>query len=355
MPGHTSSEHILRFFAGQDVRLCTCRDRVEKSGVTLKAIAEFAPDLVMFHNFDIETEVDVIERGIPAAKVTHDNNYVCVRAHGFELLSGRTCDRPIGVHCLLRCGGLGRDRDGRMRFHSLALKRRGLKHLTTFAFVLTPSDYIRTQLIINGLDAGRVHALPPLLNIASSTANGPGDGNTILFCGRIDRGKGLDMLLEAVRHVRRPYKLRVIGDGRDLDKYKRLAQKRGLAQSTTFLGRLYGRDVENEYRNAAIIALPSRMPEAFCFSGFEALAWGKPVVAFRIGAIEEWLTEGLSGYLVERGDTRRFGQKLDELLGSAKMRERMGRAAQDSLRSYSIAARGPTLSEKFRGLVDGAG
>ena len=230
MPGCTSSEHMLQFFAKQAVQLCTGRDQVEKSSVTLRAITEFTPDLVVFHNFDIEAEHDLIERGIPAAKFIHDNSFVCLRGHGFELLSGKTCDRPIGVHCLLRCGGLGRDRDGRMRFHSLARKRWGLRLLGNFSFLLTPSDYMRNQLIKNGLDAGHVHVFPPLLNIASGTGNGSNDGNTILFCGRIDRGKGLDMLLEAVSHVRQAYKLRIIGDGRDLDKYKRLAQKRGLAQ-----------------------------------------------------------------------------------------------------------------------------
>jgi glycosyltransferase involved in cell wall biosynthesis len=352
-PGDTSSEPMLKFFAEQAVQLCTGRDRDEKSSVAAGAIAEYAPDLIVFHNFDIEAEQDLIERGIPTAKVMHDSRFVCLRGHGFELFSGKACDRPMGVYCLLRCGGLGRDPDGRMRFHGLARKKWGLNHLTRFNIVLTPSDYIRNQLIMNGQDGSRVHAFPPLMNMASGTGNGSNDGNTILFCGRIDRGKGLDLLFEAVRHIRSTYRLRIVGDGKDLDKYKRLVQETGLAQTTTFLGRLYGKDVENEYRNATVIALPSRMPEAFCFSGFEALTWGKPLVAFRIGAIKEWLSDGVGGYAVDAGNTRQFGQRMAELLQDKGLRERIADAGKKYLEtSFSVQSKGQKFAMRLRDLVN---
>ncbi len=352
-PDQSSSEYLLSFFSEQALKLCTGADRAEKANATLKAIAEFDPDLTVFHNFYKQVEQEVIRNGVASAKVIHDNYFLCLRGHGFELLTGKSCYRRLGAQCLIRCGGLGRDQDGRMRFHRLARRKQELRLLNNFSFFLTPSQYMKTQLVKNGVDAGRVHVFPPLLGSAPRTQNGSDDGKTILFCGRIDRGKGIDMLLEAVRHVRQEHRLRIVGAGKDLDKYKRIVQESGLAENTKFLGRLHGEDVENEYGNAAVIAVPSRMPEAFCFSGIEALMWGKPLVAFRCGAIEEWLSDGIVGYAIENGNTQQFGQKLDELLQNRELRERMADAGRKYLEtSFSIKGKGQEFADRLQGLVN---
>jgi glycosyltransferase involved in cell wall biosynthesis len=60
----------------------------------------------------------------------------------------------------------------------------------------------------------------------------------------------------------------------------------------------------------------------------EAMAYGKPVVATRVGGIPELIEDGGSGFLVDRGDAAGMADRILRLLGDPAMRERMGRAGR---------------------------
>lgn len=345
-----SFQYVRQFFVKQFVKIYSSRNRNEKINLILKSINEFDPNLVIFHKFDDNYLAD---KGVLTAKFLHDNRMHCLRGHGFELLSGRTCDRHVSVQCILRCGGLGRDpADGRMKFHGLIRKKTELRLLRNYHFLLTPSRYVKNQLVKNGLQTNRIHVFSPLIENKIQTKIPTSRQNRILFCGRIDRGKGVDMLLESVRNVKEKYELRIVGDGRDFEKYRRFVAHTDLRNHVLFLGRLYGSAVAKEYREASIVVIPSRMPEAFCFSGLEALVWGKPVVAFRVGAVKEWLNEGENGYLVNAGNTHTFAQRLDELLRNPDLRDRMGQNGKKIVScNYSIAGCGRQLASKLKNLI----
>jgi colanic acid/amylovoran biosynthesis glycosyltransferase len=63
----------------------------------------------------------------------------------------------------------------------------------------------------------------------------------------------------------------------------------------------------------------------------EAMAHGKPVVATRVGGIPELITDGASGYLVDRGDAQAAGARVLELLSDPKLRASMGQAARETV------------------------
>ena len=67
----------------------------------------------------------------------------------------------------------------------------------------------------------------------------------------------------------------------------------------------------------------------------EAMAHAKPVVATRVGGIPELIRDGVSGYLVDRGDTQAMSRRVLELLDDGDLRRRMGEAGRE------------TVSEKF--------
>jgi glycosyltransferase involved in cell wall biosynthesis len=64
-------------------------------------------------------------------------------------------------------------------------------------------------------------------------------------------------------------------------------------------------------------------------AGPEAMAYGKPVVAFDVGGVRDWLVHGVNGLLVPRGDTAGLATAITELLTSSELRAQLGAAARD--------------------------
>ena len=60
----------------------------------------------------------------------------------------------------------------------------------------------------------------------------------------------------------------------------------------------------------------------------EAMAHAKPVVATRVGGIPELIRDGVSGYLVDRGDTQAMSRRVLDLLNDRDLRRRMGEAGR---------------------------
>lgn len=72
-------------------------------------------------------------------------------------------------------------------------------------------------------------------------------------------------------------------------------------------------------------------PEAFGLVGLEAMKNKKPVVAFDSGGIADWLYDGENGYLVPRGDTVFFADRIKFLLENPQIAEEMGERGYEIL------------------------
>ena len=93
-----------------------------------------------------------------------------------------------------------------------------------------------------------------------------------------------------------------------------------------FVGRLEGDALRAAYRDADVFALPSRY-EAYGIALAEAVAWGLPFVAFRVGGVEE-VVRG-RGALAAPGDVRGFALLLRPLIASAAVREAAAGLSRD--------------------------
>ena len=88
-----------------------------------------------------------------------------------------------------------------------------------------------------------------------------------------------------------------------------------------------------------LVAVPSLWPEPFGLIGLDAASLGRPAVAFDVGGIGEWLTDGLNGRLVEPGAGEEgLARAIVSLLGEPAERERMGQHALEVSRRMSVAA-----------------
>jgi glycogen synthase len=171
----------------------------------------------------------------------------------------------------------------------------------------------------------------------------PGDdGETVLFVGRVNRWKGVHLLMRTVAPVlrQRPNTRFVLAGeaaymatrGADM-----LTHMLGLVppehrHAVTFLGRVPHEELGRLYRTAAVSVLPSLF-DAFPYACMEAMAFGKAIVASDHGGMAELLDGGACGLLFSPPDVDRLASHLLTLLENEPMRRDLGARARERVRS----------------------
>jgi glycosyltransferase involved in cell wall biosynthesis len=113
----------------------------------------------------------------------------------------------------------------------------------------------------------------------------------LLFVGRFDRQKGLDILLNAAAAFEGRVRVRVIG-ANVVDQ----AEARRIPSNVTFLGWKSAPEIETELENCDVVVMPSRW-ESFGLVALEAMRAGRPVLASRIGGLSEVVSHNVTGLL----------------------------------------------------------
>jgi glycosyltransferase involved in cell wall biosynthesis len=147
-----------------------------------------------------------------------------------------------------------------------------------------------------------------------------------LYVGRLDHGKGPQVAIEALARLTDVpgAQLILVGDGPRRDENVALAERLGVGSRVHFVGRLTPEAVA-EYMSAAdVLVFPTLLAEAGPLVVAQALATGTPVVASRIGAVPEMVTDGESGVLVKPGKPDELAAALRRLFTDPGLRAQMG-------------------------------
>jgi glycosyltransferase involved in cell wall biosynthesis len=164
----------------------------------------------------------------------------------------------------------------------------------------------------------------------------------LLYVGRPDGIKGLDLLLRSVAEIApaadRGLKLVVVGD---LDgegsgprgHYRRLAHHLGLEEIVEFRGIVPQHQLPLYYSAADLCAVPSTY-ESFGLVAVESMACQTPVVAFAVGGLADTITDEDTGFLAPPGNRAAFSRQLSRALESKRLKE-MGRRGRLSVRQYA--------------------
>ncbi len=165
-----------------------------------------------------------------------------------------------------------------------------------------------------------------------------GKSVTVLYVGRLQRRKGIHLLLQAVLMVAEKMpNIRFIIAGLDsgdaprhstqaesyLDYFENSATPSAL-KATSFLGYVDEESLAQLYEDCDILVAPSLF-ESFGLMYTEAMAYAKPVVAFRIGAATEVVVHNETGILVEPNDVNGLANALIFLAMNKELRQEMGR------------------------------
>ncbi len=123
----------------------------------------------------------------------------------------------------------------------------------------------------------------------------------------------------------------VVGDGPQRQQLQQLAARLGIADRVRFVG--LQQDMPAVYRDLDICVLTSRFEVLPC-TLMEAMACGKPVVATRVGAVEDLVCDGRTGLLAEAGDAGGLAAAVERLAVNAELRQIMGRTAREHVEKH---------------------
>ncbi len=162
----------------------------------------------------------------------------------------------------------------------------------------------------------------------------------LLYVGRLAPEKGISILIKAVAFLKsrqgRDIEVCLVGDGEERPALVQLVKKLGLTDVVAFHGYVsFGEQLFAHYSNADIFVLPS-LSEGTPNVLIEAMAFGLPIVASRVGGCEELIKDHVTGILTEPGSVQSLQSALQELLDDPGLCARLGLAAQSSAREFMM-------------------
>ena len=185
----------------------------------------------------------------------------------------------------------------------------------------------------------------------------------LLFAGRLQPFKGLDLLLHAMTYLPNHGTTRLLvvggnaGKADELAKMNSLVSELGISNMVAFVGAVEHEKMPTFYNAADICVIPS-YHESFGLVAVEALASGTPVVASRVGGLATIVKDGETGYLVDERSPEALATYLCLLMSENEIRESMAKAARPSVMKYnwsSTARRILKVYQQLSGSHVGAG
>ena len=227
-------------------------------------------------------------------------------------------------------------RRSRLRFMALELIE---SFVLRRADLVVPMGRFTEELAIRkGADPARTILLPFPVRWAGSASIAPFPPRPcVLFVGRLEKEKGVHVLLETMRQVREvvpSVRLLVAGDGSYRRELEARADRLGLRGHVSFLGWLEAADLQGAYREAWVLVLPSIWAEGLGMVLVEAGLMGRPVVGSDLGGIRDIIQHGYNGFLVPPEDAKALAEAILNVLMNRDLAHQMGLANWEVARKY---------------------
>ncbi|MBT3433199.1 MAG: glycosyltransferase family 4 protein [Nitrospinaceae bacterium] len=314
------------------------------------AVRQFSPDLIYQIQVLDPAVSQVLSEAAPVVRYVMGLRLTCPSGRRMPQTWDGICTKPFDVHCLWKAHTqlcMPRRPDTALKVWNKV--RRSRQANKEFARLLLPSRYVRDLLIEGGFSTEQLEVLHLYADVDEKiTANKPGRERRIVALGRLIPEKGFQCLIEALDYIKVPALLEIIGDGSEASSLRELAVKAPERHTVIFSEWLPKERIFEVFTQGRVAAVPSIWPEPFGMVGVESMAHGLPAVAFDVGGISDWLTDGKTGTLIPRKDIPAMGQALEAYLTDYDLAERHGVAGrQDVLGRFLPAHHMNRLMEVF--------
>lgn len=267
-----------------------------------RRIARFRPDVVHIHNFFPRLSPSVhsacYAAKVPVVQTLHNYRLLCPAAT--FLRDGKVCEDCLGKCVPWPAVQHGCYRQSRLASaavaNMLAVHRAWGTWNRTVSRFIALTQFARDKFIAGGLPEERIVVKPNFVD--PDPGMGTGKGDYALFVGRLSEEKGIRTLLAAWSQLPTSYRLKIVGEGPLASMVKDASAVGG---GTEWLGKRSKDEVSQLMSEATVLVLPSVWYEGFPLVLVEAFAAGLPIIASRLGAMEELVSDGETGRLFTPG------------------------------------------------------
>jgi D-inositol-3-phosphate glycosyltransferase len=244
---------------------------------------------------------------------------------------------------------------------------------STNRMIVPTAQEVEDLVFLYGADRSCISLVPPGVNTEifapTDSADLRGrlgigaDEKVILFTGRLERLKGVEILVHALAAIldsrtERDVRLLVLGadssngileagvHGGERARLEALAVEIGVDDRVDFLGTVPHQDLPAYYSLADVCAVPS-YSESFGMVAIEAEACGTPVVASRIGGLRQLVLDGITGVTVPSHEPVAWAAALRRVIDDPAAREVLGSAARRLAKAYSWETSADLLLEAY--------
>ena len=218
-------------------------------------------------------------------------------------------------------------------------------------------------------DPNRVVVVPPGVDLAmfqpidraEGRRNiGYGPGRLLLYVGRLERLKGVEVAIRALSLLsdrdHQDVRMLVLGeDSREgdesaMERLKAVAAELGVRDRVDFLGSVAHHELPYFYSAADVCVMPS-YSESFGLVGLEAQACGRPVVGSDVSGLRSVIRDEVTGYLIDGHDPATYAERIGRLLNDPELAQQMGRRGRLLAQRFSWSRTTDRLEELFDGVA----
>jgi len=312
-----------------DITNSNCLDITAKLNFVCQILGQEKPDIVYIHQVTNHSLIELMTKVKPSVRFAHGFKLICPDGKNALKTVNRVCPFPLSYFCELRAYHYRcMPRNIAIGLPLIMKAKAIIKLHQKHSYLVVASNFMKNQLVVNGFDAKKVEIIPYFTRLPEPKKAKNIAEPIILCLGRVVHEKGMQYLLKAFSELKRKSHLVIIGDGPMLDEIRRLAQSLDISQKVTFTGWLRHHDLDDFYRKASVVVVPSVWSEPFGIVGIEAMAYRKPVVAFDEGGISDWLVDGRTGFLTAPRDWRKMADNIRFLIDDPALAENFGAAGR---------------------------
>lgn len=159
--------------------------------------------------------------------------------------------------------------------------------------------------------------------------------NRILFVGRLQKIKGVDVLIKCIKQTsQEKWKWIIVGDGEEMGNLQQELKHSIASHQVEIKGNMEKDQVLDEYQKASVFFLPS-FSEGFPLTILEAMACGLPVVYSDVGDVSRIIENGKNGFFITSGDVEKYINAIKKILFDSNLREKMQKNNLEKAKTYS--------------------
>lgn len=194
---------------------------------------------------------------------------------------------------------------------------------------IAPSKFVKNKLIKGGFEAEKIKVVPHFINLKSYPNESEKPKNYILYFGRLDESKGIDILIRALKNIKNQNViLKITGSGPQETELKKLASNLNLEKRVEFSGRKNKNELIKMISQSQFTIIPSRVCETFGLAVLESYGCFRPVITTKAGALTEIVKENETGLLIDVDNENQLTQAIDYLIQNSEKANQMGLAGR---------------------------